>query len=232
MKVPIVENVLKLNDEIATMNRAVLTRYGVFTVDLIGAPGCGKTALLEATLRQMRDRRAAVICGDLATQRDADRVAGAGVPVVQVNTGKGCHLEANHIREALEQIDLDGIDVLFIENVGNLICPVGFDLGQDAKVGMFSVTAGDDKAAKHPALVCEAELLLLSKIDLLPHLNFDKTLFQSDIVKLIPRVSLLELSPVSGAGMSLWIRWLESNIASGCRPENACSLQFAAHHAF
>jgi hydrogenase nickel incorporation protein HypB len=144
-----VENVLKVNDEIAAANRELLRAGGVVPIDIIGAPGCGKTALIEAALRRRPDLRAGVICGDLATQRDADRIARFGPQVVQINTAKTCHREAHHVQRALRQLDLAAIDVLFIENVGNLICPVGFDLGQDAKVGVFSVTGGDDKAAKH-----------------------------------------------------------------------------------
>jgi hydrogenase nickel incorporation protein HypB len=214
MTVEVVENVLKLNDEIAGLNREVLQRHGIFSVDLMGAPGCGKTALLEETIRRMRDRRIAIICGDPATRRDAERIAALDARVVQVNTGRGCHLEANHVHEALRHVDLNSIDALFIENVGNLICPVGFDLGQDAKIGMFSVCGGDDKAAKHPAITCEAALLVLSKTDLLPHVAFNLEEFRTDVAKLNPRATMLELSVASGAGVDLWIGWLEASIAS------------------
>src|SRR5512134_720203 len=132
MKVSVVENVLKANDEVAAMNRRALHSAGVFSIDLMGAPGCGKTALVETTLRRLEGRlRTAVIVGDLTTQRDADRMARYCPQVVQINTGKGCHLEAHHVRQALDRLDLRGVDLLVIENVGNLICPVGFDLGQD-----------------------------------------------------------------------------------------------------
>jgi hydrogenase nickel incorporation protein HypB len=218
MQVQVVENVLKLNDEIAAINRQTLRSAGVFTVDLIGAPGCGKTALIEATLQRLKGRlRCAVIVGDLATQRDADRMARYCDQVVQINTGKGCHLEANHVRQALSRIDLSRVDILFIENVGNLICPVGFDLGQDVKVGMFAVSGGDDKAAKHPFLVCESAVLLLSKTDLLPHIPFDLELFERDIRQLNPKVPLLRLSPVSGEGMDQWVQWLADQPAASSR---------------
>lgn len=211
MKVTVVENVLKLNDEVAALNRAALRQAGIFTIDLIGAPGCGKTALLEATLERLRPKlRAAVIVGDLATQRDADRLARHAEQVVQVNTGKGCHLEAHHVRQALAGIDLAQVDVLFIENVGNLICPVGFDLGQDVKVGMFAVSGGDDKAAKHPYLVHEASLLLLGKVDLLPHVPFDLKVFEEDVRRLNPQVPLLKLSATTGEGLDAWIDWITS----------------------
>lgn len=216
--IPVIENVLKLNDELASLNRAALRGAGLFTVNLIGAPGSGKTALLESTCRALPHLRIGILCGDLATQRDADRLARLSPHVVQINTGKGCHLEANHIHQALAQLDLTSLDLLFIENVGNLICPVGFDLGQDAKVGVFSVTGGDDKAAKHPYIVTEANLLLLTKTDLLPYVPFDLPLFRSDVQRLAPRSTLLELSPLTGAGMDVWTRWLTSHLPSRTRP--------------
>ncbi|WP_428938091.1 hydrogenase nickel incorporation protein HypB [Fontivita pretiosa] len=209
MKVTVVENVLKLNDEIAAINRETLLKAGVFTLDLIGAPGCGKTALLEATIPLLSSElRCAVVVGDLATQRDADRLAQFCPQVVQINTGKGCHLEAHHVRQAIAKLDLSSIDVLFIENVGNLICPVGFDLGQDVKVGMFAVSDGDDKAAKHPYLVSEADLLLLGKIDLLPHVPFDVELFLADVKHLKPTAEVIQLSAKNGVGMELWHQWV------------------------
>jgi hydrogenase nickel incorporation protein HypB len=211
MIIPVIQNVLKLNDEVAAMNRAMLRDAGVFAIDLIGAPGCGKTALLEETIRRLDGvKRVAVICGDLATQRDADRVArhGNGAQVVQINTGKGCHLEANHVHQALQQLSLENVDILFIENVGNLICPVGFDLGQNVKVGIFAIAGGDDKAAKHPALVNEARLLLLSQVDLAPYVPFDQEQFRRDIGLINAHVPLLPLSSVTGEGMARWIRWL------------------------
>ena len=170
MQVPIVENVLKLNDEVAAINRQAISAAGVFCIDLIGAPGCGKTALLEATLKMLGESLSVgILVGDLTTARDAERMARFCKQVVQINTGKGCHLDANQVRQALMQVDLSSLDLLVIENVGNLICPVGFDLGQDMKVGMFSIAEGDDKPAKHPYLVREASLLVLNKIDLKPY---------------------------------------------------------------
>ena len=211
MQVQVVENVLKMNDEVAAMNRRTLHDAGIVSVDLIGAPGCGKTALLEATLKRLAgELRMAVIVGDMATQRDADRMAKFCEQVVQINTGKGCHLEAHHVRQAIGRLDLAKIDLLFIENVGNLICPVGFDLGQDAKVGVFSVSGGDDKAAKHPFIIVESSVLLLTKTDLLPHIPFDMELFRSDIRKLNPKVPVLNLSAISGEGMEAWIDWLKA----------------------
>lgn len=218
MQVPVIENVLKLNDEVAMLNRRTLRAAGIFSLDLIGAPGCGKTALLEATLRHLSGRiRAGVMVGDLTTTRDADRLARWCDQVVQINTGKGCHLDANQVRQALGRMNLAIIDLLFIENVGNLICPVGFDLGQDLKIAMFSVSEGDDKAAKHPYLVTEAALLLLNKIDLLPHVPFNHDQFVSDVRRLNADVPLLEVSVKNGT-LTNWISWLLQHVTGKTAP--------------
>jgi hydrogenase nickel incorporation protein HypB len=209
-KIPIVERVLEANDQLAETVRADLKGRGIFAVDIIGAPGSGKTALLEATLRALKGRRhPAVLVGDLATRRDADRLAYWCDQVVQISTGQGCHLEAGQVRDALKEIDLSEVDLLFIENVGNLICPVGFDLGQAAKVGVFAVTDGDDKAAKHPYLVQAADVLLLNKIDLLPYVPFDRSIFEADVRLLNATVPILDVSSTTGAGLDAWLDWLD-----------------------
>ncbi len=210
-KVPIVENVLKLNDEIALQNRKLFEHAGVFVVDLIGAPGAGKTALLELTLRQLKAIvTIGVIVGDPATCRDGDRLAKHSEHIVQINTGSGCHLDANQVRHAMDRIDLAALDILIIENVGNLICPVSFNLGQDCKVGMFSVSEGDDKAAKHPNLVVSADLLILNKIDLLPYIPFDLERFRQDVTHLNRTAPLLEIS-VARNQANAWLEWLTEN---------------------
>ena len=213
-RVPIAERVLEANDQLAEGVRADLARRGIFAIDLIGAPGSGKTALLEATLQRLNGRRRpAVLVGDLATRRDGDRLARWCDRVVQISTGEGCHLEAGQVRDALGQLDLDGVDLLFIENVGNLICPVGFDLGQSAKVGLFSLTEGDDKAAKHPYLVTAADVILLNKIDLAPYLTFDRAGFEADVRQLNPTVPILGISATTGEGFDAWLGWLERSSA-------------------
>jgi hydrogenase nickel incorporation protein HypB len=215
VRMPIAQRVLEANDEIAAVTRTQLERRGIFSVDLIGAPGSGKTALLEATLRAVAGRhRPAVLVGDLATRRDGDRLARWCDRVIQISTGEGCHLEASQVRDALGRLDLEGVDLLFIENVGNLICPVGFDLGQSAKVGLFSLTEGDDKAAKHPYLVAEADLLLLNKIDLAPYVQFDRAGFEADVRLLNATVPILDVSAATGAGMEAWLDWLEARAAA------------------
>jgi hydrogenase nickel incorporation protein HypB len=207
----VVQNVLKANDELAARNRQRLHAAGVLSIDLMGAPGCGKTSLIEAVLQRVGPAlRIGVIAGDLATQRDADRIARFSNHVVQINTGKGCHLEAHHVTAALDRIELAKLDLLFIENVGNLICPVGFDLGQDLKVGVFSATGGDDKAAKHPYIVIESALLLLNMIDLLPHVRFNRDLFLEDIHRLNPAAQVLELSAATGAGVDAFVQWIQT----------------------
>ena len=212
-EVKVVENVLRVNDELAKLLREKLTAKRIFTANLIGAPGCGKTALLEKTLEKLAgEMRLAVMVGDLATARDAERMSKWCDQVVQINTGKGCHLEANHVMQALGRIDLDRVDLLFIENVGNLICPVGFDLGQDVKVGMFSVTEGDDKPAKHPFIVAEAAALILNKIDLLPYVPFRKTVFDEDVRRLNATSPVFELSVTTGAGLDGWLNWLRKGL--------------------
>jgi hydrogenase nickel incorporation protein HypB len=216
VRMPIAQRVLEANDEIAAGTRTQLERRGIFSVDLIGAPGSGKTALLEATLRAVAGRhRPAVLVGDLATRRDGDRLSRWCDRVIQISTGDGCHLEASQVRDALGRLDLDGVDLLFIENVGNLICPVGFDLGQSAKIGLFSLTEGDDKAAKHPYLVAEADLLLLNKIDLAPYVQFDRAGFEADVRLLNPAVPIFDVSAATGAGMDSWLDWLDRGIQDG-----------------
>jgi len=212
MHVEVVESVLKLNDDVARLNRQRLHEAGVFTIDLIGGPGCGKTTLVQQTVAALRDEfRIAVIVGDLTTARDAQRIAEFCPQVVQINTGKGCHLEAHQIRQAMERVDLGSVDLLIIENVGNLVCPVGFDLGQDAKVGMFCTTEGADKPAKYPHLVEVADVLLLNKVDLLPYVSFDMDGFYADIRRLKPKAEVLETAATMGQ-MDQWVEWLRTRI--------------------
>ena len=207
-QISVIENVLKLNDQVAAMNRQSLREAGVFCVNLIGGPGCGKTSLLQVTLAQFRPtHRVAVLVGDLATTRDAERLAAGAVQVVQINTGKACHLEAHQVRQAMAQLDLPTLDLLIIENVGNLICPVGFDLGQDVKVGMCSVAEGDDKPAKHPPLIAATDALVLNKTDLMPHVPFNLHAFRDDVHQLNAGLPILEVSAYERR-IKPWTDWL------------------------
>lgn len=214
MDIQVVENVTRLNDEVATINRTKLRAAGVFTINMIGSVGCGKTSLIEATVPRLikSGRRVAIIVGDLATQRDAQRIASTTDSVVQINTGKTCHLEANHVLQAMQRIDLDSIDLLIIENVGNLICPAGFDLGEDCKVGVYSVMHGDDKVAKHPHATIACNPLILTAIDMLAHVRFNLDLFRQDIKQLNPGADLFELSSMSGENFDCWTHWLNRQI--------------------
>jgi len=214
MQVQVIENVLKLNDDVARLNRAALHAAGIFTIDLIGGPGCGKTTLVEKTIAALRDTlNIAVIVGDLATARDAERIAAVCPQVVQINTGRGCHLEAHQVRQGMDRLKLDGLDLLIIENVGNLVCPVGFDLGQDAKVGMFATTEGPDKPAKYPHLVDVADVLLLNKIDLLAHVPFDLPQFYADIKHLKPNAQIIECAAYTN-NLTPWLAWLQARITA------------------
>ncbi|MFG0283123.1 MAG: hydrogenase nickel incorporation protein HypB [Phycisphaerales bacterium JB039] len=218
MDIPVVENVLKLNDEIASENRQRLAEAGVACVNLIGSPGCGKTALLERTLPALaQDLAVGLLAGDIATTRDAQRLAKHCPHVTQINTGGSCHLDANQVKQGMRQLPIDELDLLIIENVGNLICPVSFDLGQRATIGMFSVPEGEDKPAKHPRIVLEADLLLLGKMDLLEHVPFDREVFLRDLRSLREDVPLIELSAMTGAGLDRWIAWLTGMCAAAER---------------
>jgi hydrogenase nickel incorporation protein HypB len=215
MKVQVVQNVLKLNDEIAQINRATLAEAGVYCANLLGSPGCGKTTLLEKTLPGLEGEcRVAVLTGDLTTTRDAERLAAHCPHVRQINTGKGCHLDANQVRQGIGMLPVSEVDLLFVENVGNLICPIGFDLGQDVKVGIFSVTDGDDKPAKHPQLVLEADLLMLNKLDLLPHVPFDMKAFRRDLAAIRDDIPLVEVSALTGEGIDDWLTWLRERMGA------------------
>lgn len=222
MEIDVVQNVLKLNDEVAALNRQTLRRHNVRCLNLMGSPGSGKTLLLEKTLAALREEMViGVITGDLTTTRDAERLADHCRKVTQINTGKGCHLDANQVRQGMLSMPLAELDLLIIENVGNLICPVGFDLGQDVKVGLFSVPEGDDKPAKHPYIVLEAGLLLLNKMDLLPYVPFDMEVFERDIRSIRDDVSILKLSAVSGEGVQPWLDWVRALGAPEARPAAA-----------
>lgn len=211
MQFKVVENVLKLNDEVASLNRDALAEAGVACMDLIGSPGSGKTTLLEKTFDRLGgELRIGVITGDIATTRDAERLAEHCEQVTQINTGGSCHLDANQVRQGMANLDLSALDLLVVENVGNLICPVGFDLGQGAKVGLFSVPEGADKPAKHPRIVLEASVLLLGKTDLLPHVPFDLAVFHDDLRNMRQDVDLIELSALTGDGLDAWCDWVRA----------------------
>lgn len=208
--VTVLQNLLHENDHTAAHNREHFDRHGVLAINLMSSPGSGKTSLLEATIDALADRyRCAVVEGDLETENDADRIRAHGVPAVQITTGSACHLDAHMVHDALHQLDLDGIDILFIENVGNLVCPASFDLGQHLNVTLLSVPEGDDKPAKYPVMFRAADLVLLSKSDLLPYLDdFDPQRAEQYLRKLASTVPVLRLSSKQKDSMTGWLSWL------------------------
>ena len=209
MEIPVVRNVLEANDRIAARLRADFARRGTLVLNLISSPGSGKTSLLERTLHDLAGEfRMAVIEGDLQTDNDARRVAASGAQAVQINTEGGCHLNSSMISEALQAIDLEKLDILFIENVGNLVCPVEFDCGEDAKIALLSVTEGDDKPEKYPLLFNRASAMVLNKIDLLPYVDFDVEVAARHARHLNADLALFEVSCRTGEGLEKWYSWL------------------------
>lgn len=205
---------LKANDAQAEKNRARLDAHGVLAVNLMSSPGSGKTALLEATIRKLGGRlKIAVIEGDLETENDARRIRALGVEAHQIVTGTACHLDAHLVAPALDKFDLSNLDVLFVENVGNLVCPASFDLGHHRNVTLLSVTEGDDKPAKYPVMFRAADLMLISKVDLLPHLeDFSPDRAERSQRALSSAAPILGLSARSGIGMDEWLAWLEAEV--------------------
>ena len=203
------------NDHQAAHNRAHFAEHRVLAVNLMSSPGAGKTALLEATIAAIGDRmRIAVIEGDLETENDAERIRARGVPAVQITTGTACHLDAFMVHDALHGLDLDGLDIVFIENVGNLVCPAAFDLGQHANVALLSVTEGDDKPAKYPVMFRGADLVLLSKADLLAHFDdFDPAKAERYVRALANRAPVERVSVRTEGGLAPWIDWLRASLA-------------------
>ncbi len=208
--VTVLRNLLSENDRIAGHNRDHFDRHGVLAINLMSSPGSGKTALLEATIEHLGSEfRIAVIEGDLETENDAARVRDKGVPAVQITTGTACHLDAHMVHKGLHELDLDGIDILFIENVGNLVCPASFDLGQHLNVTLLSVTEGDDKPAKYPVMFRASDLMLLSKSDLLAVLDdFDPARAEHHLRHLASEAPVVTLSAKTGENLNSWCDWL------------------------
>lgn len=208
-EVRVERGVLDDQGRVAAENRERLRRAGVYCVNLMSGPGAGKTTLLERTVSEARGvMRIGVIAGDIETRRDAERIARHGVPVVQVNTGGACHLDARMLAPALDELDLSSLDVLVIENVGNLVCPAEFDVGEHDKVMILSVTEGHDKPAKYPLMFHEARLMLLGKVDLLPHVDFDCDAAVRDARAVNPDIEVIRVSSKTGEGVDEWRDWL------------------------
>ncbi|MBE3583658.1 MAG: hydrogenase nickel incorporation protein HypB [Limnochordaceae bacterium] len=211
MEIPLVEPVLKSNDRLAALNRQRLRQAGLFTINLISSPGAGKTTLLEKTIPLLRGlgRRSAVLEGDLFTTLDAERIERTETPVVQINTRGGCHLDAALVGEALEKLDLRALDYLWIENVGNLVCPAGYDLGEDLTVVVLSTPEGDDKPAKYTPAFLRAEAVVLTKLDLLSLSGMDVNRLRQTLRRINPQLELIPVCARTGEGMDRWIAYLE-----------------------
>jgi hydrogenase nickel incorporation protein HypB len=210
MEIRVLRDILEANDRAADEVRATLADARVSAFNFIGGPGSGKTSLLEKIIPSLAGRRRiGVLEGDIETTRDAERIAALGVPVVQLLTGGGCHLEAAFVARGLTEIGLDGLDIVLIENVGNIACPAEFDLGEAAKVGVLSVTEGHDKPSKYPLLFHELSALILGKIDLLPYTDFDRQAFEADFRGLNTAAPLFPLSCRTGEGVAAFVEWLE-----------------------
>jgi hydrogenase nickel incorporation protein HypB len=209
-KISVEVDILAKNNLFAAENRRLFREKGVFALNLVSSPGSGKTTILEQTLRDMSGKlRCAVIEGDQQTDNDARRIAAAGVPVKQINTGAGCHLDAHMVGHALEELPIADLDILFIENVGNLVCPAAFDLGEQHKVVVLSVTEGEDKPLKYAQMFHAADVMLLNKIDLLPYLDFDVEKCLEMARRVSPGIRIFQLSAKNGEGMANWYQWLE-----------------------
>lgn len=213
--------ILAKNDLYAQANRARLAERSILAVNLVSSPGSGKTTLLCKTIEALGGQPLGVIEGDQQTQNDADRIRATGARAVQVNTGKGCHLDGHMVGHAMDHLDLAPGSLLFIENVGNLVCPAAFDLGEDGKVAILSVTEGEDKPLKYPDMFTAARLAILNKIDLAPHCDVDLDLYEANLRRVNPGIEILRLSARTGEGMADWIDWLRAQLADKAAPEAA-----------
>ena len=211
-RVPLEKKVLSENDRLAASLRERFREHGVFCVNLISSPGSGKTTLLERTLEALpRGSRVAVLTGDIQTENDAARLKRFGFPVKQITTGGTCHLDARMIERHLADWNLDDLDILFIENVGNLVCPSSYDLGEAAKIVILSVTEGEDKPLKYPSIFFKSELMVLSKIDLLPYVPFDAHLAEENARRVHPEMEIVRVSCLTRVGLAAWLTWLEQS---------------------
>lgn len=201
-------DILAKNDRYALANRKALAGLGAFAVNLVSSPGSGKTTLLCRTIEALEGVPLAVIEGDQQTANDAERIRATGAQAVQVNTGKGCHLDGHMVGHAMEHLTLAPESLLFIENVGNLVCPAGFDLGEDCKVAILSVTEGEDKPLKYPDMFTASRLALLNKVDLAPHCDVDLDLYETNLRRVNPGIEVIRISARTGEGMDSWLGWL------------------------
>lgn len=213
MKVTVVRDILEANERIAQQNKELFDRSRVLVINLMSSPGAGKTTLLERTIDALKDDlQMGIIEGDIQSSQDAERIAKKGIPVVQINTSGACHLDGNMIRDTLKEFDLDRLEVLVVENVGNLVCPAEFRLGEDYKVMILSVTEGDDKPSKYPLMFRESKVLLINKIDLLPHVDTSVEKITRESMKINPDLTIFQVSCKTGEGMEPWFQWLREKV--------------------
>jgi hydrogenase nickel incorporation protein HypB len=215
VKIPVVRNILEVNDRIADQNREIFDRHHLLVINLMSSPGAGKTSLLERTIELLKDRiHIGVIEGDIQCSFDAERIAKKGVQAIQINTDGACHLDGNMIREAMNQLDLAELDLLVVENVGNLVCPAEFKVGEDMKIMLLSVTEGDDKPLKYPLMFQESRVLVINKIDLLPYVDCRVENIRKAVAQLNPEMIIFEVSCRTGEGLEGWTSWLEEQVTN------------------
>jgi len=208
-KVPVIERIMGANDTQAADNRQAFDRHGIHVINIMASPGAGKTSLILETVKRLKDEiRIAAIEGDLASTVDTDKVKAGGVPAVQINTGGGCHLDANQVAKSLSDLPMDDLDLVFIENVGNLVCPAGLALGEHTRLVISSVPEGDDKPYKYPKMFANVDALVINKIDLIPYLPFDIEAYTELVRGINPEIDVFAVSCVSGEGMDAWTTWL------------------------
>ena len=214
-KISVVENIMSANDRLALENRAILDAHNVFAINMMASPGAGKTSLIEKTVPAlMKKYRVAVVDGDLATSIDADRAAAVGAIAVQINTGGGCHLDAVMLKNALDTLNLDEIDILIVENVGNLVCPAGFKLGTHKNVLVASIPEGDDKPYKYPTMYRGVDTLVVNKVDLLPYIKFNMDYFNDGVKLLNSELTTFPVSCETEEGIPEWLGWIETQVAA------------------
>ena len=213
MRVAVVKNILDANSRIARENRKLFDSYGVTVINLMSSPGAGKTSLLEKTISALKtDYHIGVIEGDIQSSQDAERIGKTGAPVVQINTDGACHLDANMIRDTFAEFDFKELNLLVVENVGNLVCPAEFKVGEDFKVMILSVTEGDDKPTKYPLMFHESSVLLINKMDLLPHVDCSVEKIKEDSLKINPHITIFQISCKTGEGLEDWYGWVRQKI--------------------
>ncbi|MBC8460591.1 MAG: hydrogenase nickel incorporation protein HypB [Deltaproteobacteria bacterium] len=213
MKISVVRDILEANERIAQQNRDLFIKNGLLVINLMSSPGAGKTSLLEKTIDNLKDNiKIGVIEGDIQSTHDAERIASKGIPTVQINTGGACHLDGNMIRETFKEFDFKLMDLLVVENVGNLVCPAEFKIGEDYKIMILSVTEGDDKPSKYPLMFHESRVLLINKIDLLPYVDCSLEKIKADSLKINPDMTIFQISCKTGEGLEGWYNWLRERV--------------------